>query len=141
MLYVACELNGNAVVAFVDSGAQKTVIGNTLAQKIGLLKRKNRKINIKNQNTKKSRKINIKKNKFKLYFPIFIQRLSRLVDSRCRGVATGVGTSEIVGRVHVAQLKIGFYFRLCRRQLIQKIKKESKTIKLSFLRLKRAQRS
>jgi len=33
-------------------------------------------------------------------------RLLRLMDKRYRGIARGVGQSEIVGRIHVAPLKV-----------------------------------
>lgn len=36
-------------------------------------------------------------------------RLLRLLDQRYRGVAIGVGQSEILGRIHVAPLKVGFF--------------------------------
>ncbi|WOK92594.1 UBA domain-containing protein mud1 [Canna indica] len=74
MLYVDMEVNGVPLKAFVDSGAQSTIISKSCAERCGLL---------------------------------------RLLDQRYRGVAVGVGQSEILGRIHVAPLKIGHVFYPC----------------------------
>lgn len=74
MLYVDMEVNGFPLKAFVDSGAQSTIISKNCAERCGLL---------------------------------------RLMDKRYRGIAKGVGQSEIVGRIHVAPLKIGQNFYPC----------------------------
>ncbi|KAH8948893.1 hypothetical protein BDL97_10G001500 [Sphagnum fallax] len=74
MLYVDMEVNGVPLKAFVDSGAQSTIISKTCAERCGLL---------------------------------------RLMDRRYVGIAKGVGQSEIVGRIHVAPLKIGTNFYPC----------------------------
>jgi len=74
MLYVDMEVNGVPLKAFVDSGAQSTIISKSCAERCGLL---------------------------------------RLLDQRFRGVAVGVGQSEILGRIHVAPIKIGHLFYPC----------------------------
>ena len=67
MLYINMELNGTKFQAFVDTGAQSTIISKAFAQKCGVLKD---------------------------------------VDTRFKGVAVGVGTSAIIGRIHSAKLKV-----------------------------------
>lgn len=66
MLYVDMEVNGVPIKAFVDSGAQATIISKSCAERCGLL---------------------------------------RLLDQRYKGVAHGVGQTEILGRIHVADRK------------------------------------
>ncbi|CAA2981754.1 DNA damage-inducible 1 [Olea europaea subsp. europaea] len=74
MLYVDMEVNSVPLKAFVDSGAQSTIISKSCAERCGLL---------------------------------------RLLDTRYRGIAQGVGQTEIIGRIHVAPIKIGNNFYPC----------------------------
>uniref|UniRef100_A0A7I4BGR1 DNA damage-inducible protein 1 n=1 Tax=Physcomitrium patens TaxID=3218 RepID=A0A7I4BGR1_PHYPA len=74
MLFVDMEVNGCPLKAFVDSGAQSTIISMHCAKRCGLL---------------------------------------RLLDRRYVGVAKGVGQTVIVGRVHVAAIKIGRNYYPC----------------------------
>lgn len=69
MLFVDCKINAVAgVKAFVDSGAQTTIISKQCAERCNIL---------------------------------------RLLDTRFEGVAVGVGSAKIFGRIHLALLTLG----------------------------------
>ncbi|KAN0039265.1 hypothetical protein ACTA71_001459 [Dictyostelium dimigraforme] len=68
MLYIECSINGHPLKAFVDTGAQQSIMSEKCAERC---------------------------------------EISRIIDTRFHGIAKGVGTSKIIGRVHSTDLKLG----------------------------------
>lgn len=66
-MYINLDINGKEIQAFVDSGAQSTIMSKACAERCGVL---------------------------------------RLMDTRFAGMATGIGTARILGRVHAFEVKI-----------------------------------
>jgi DNA damage-inducible protein 1 len=74
MLYIEAKVNGHSIQAFVDSGAQSTIMSKKCATMCGILD---------------------------------------LLDTRFQGVAVGVGSGKILGRIHIVQLQLGDYHFPC----------------------------
>jgi Aspartyl protease len=67
MLYIPMKINGFPVSAFIDSGAQQTIMSLSLAKQC---------------------------------------QIDQYIDTRMAGIAVGVGTGVILGRIHIVQIEI-----------------------------------
>lgn len=68
MLYINCKVNNVPLKAFIDSGAQMSIMSKECAERCNLL---------------------------------------RLLDTRFQGMAVGVGSAKIVGRIHLTTMQVG----------------------------------
>ncbi|EXB51047.1 DNA damage-inducible protein 1 [Morus notabilis] len=139
MLYVDMEVNGVPLKAFVDSGAQSTIISKSCAERCGFTyarKRKTRMGTLARSNLNQAAELaegnsvtlkddkeaevaegtkgigscDVGGNDSDVALGL---GLLRLMDQRYKGIAHGVGQSEILGRIHVAPIKIGSIFYPC----------------------------
>lgn len=80
MLYISAKINSHEVKAFVDTGAQMTIMSEEFCSQVGL---------------------------------------SHMIDKQFAGIARGVGSGTILGRVHSAPLQIGSSFFPCSVSIIE----------------------
>lgn len=111
MLYVDCEVNGTPLKAFVDSGAQDTIMSVVRAQCCTPC----RAVHVATSGSPDARVSPCLPASVRVRAQKCAERcgIMRLVDTRFAGQAVGVGTAKIVGKVHLAQLKIGGVFLNC----------------------------
>ena len=95
MLYINCQINGHNVKAFVDSGAQMTIMSSECARNCGLTDL----IDV--------RFSGIAQASFKRYQELIDQKV--VFTGKCDfwNLDKGVGTQKILGRIHTAYVQIG----------------------------------
>jgi DNA damage-inducible protein 1 len=100
MLYINVEVNGHPVKAFVDSGAQST---------ISKLRIASRSPSLQFSIASMRRGLWVSLIQLMAFYRLseLMFRIMRLVDSRFAGMAVGVGTAKILGRIHSAQIRLG----------------------------------
>lgn len=89
MLFVPIHINGHLVKAFVDCGAQATIMSQSCARRC--------KYNI-IINSSHSHHSHVLLN---------FCSIERLIDERWNGIAKGVGEGRIIGRIHAVEILIG----------------------------------
>ena len=101
MLYIDSEVNGHPIKAFVDSGAQQTIMSADCAKRVGFVReKKNTPKKNKPKKTKQTKKKKKKKKKQtnkktkNLTIFVLVRRIYRLMDRRFAGIAKGVGTAK-----------------------------------------------
>eukprot|EP00924_Labyrinthula_sp_SR-Ha-C_P013575 augustus_masked-scaffold_5-processed-gene-7.46-mRNA-1 protein AED:0.01 eAED:0.02 QI:0/-1/0/1/-1/1/1/0/230 len=95
MLYIDVEINGHPVKAFIDSGAQSSVMSKDCAERTEIMD---------------------------------------LVDPRFAGVAVGVGSARIMGKIHLAPVKVENTFYNCSFSVLSSIKNMDMLIGLDMLK-------
>lgn len=98
MLYIEAKVNGTSIQAFVDSGAQSTIMSLKCAKACGI---------------------------------------DHLIDTRFEGMAVGVGTGKILGRIHIVSLQIGNSYFPCTVTIMEKMGQEEMDFLLGLDMLKR----
>jgi hypothetical protein len=90
MLHINCKVNGYPVKAFIDSGAQSTIMSSACAERCHITRLID------------TRWSGIAKGWF-VYYKKYYRKLIKL---KLISTFTGVGTQKIVGRIHLCQLQI-----------------------------------
>lgn len=130
MLYINTEVNGVPIKAFVDSGAQNTIMSKQCAERCGIM----RLVDVRYagqvcgctltccfRDRSTPGPIHARYSCELLHFlTLCLLRLRE--PPRCAAAqAVGVGSAPIVGRVHIAQLKIGSTFFNCSFTVLERL--------------------
>ena len=103
MLYVDVEVNGHPVKAFVDSGAQATISRPRSGPPRAKLTSVAQSVRIRQKDAGAPTFSSLPSSSLLMCG----HRIMRLLDTRFAGIARGVGTAKILGRIHSAQIKVG----------------------------------